>query len=1085
MEVHTPISTTRTKNVHSPPSVGSNSPSSARNFKKFSGQVLTRVNSTFRSFSAPGAGSPSRFYHSVEDRPRIIQRNSSRFAPSETEDEEQEFGPSFLSLTKPTMNIGTRRSKAPAPLHLSPITPRPTPRKCHSSSTKVVPCLESPMDSRRSGYVSSDCASWVTASSIEPRRRLNSALEASPTSRFTVQQPIFRDPWPDMYPEDESPTCAAELRKNVSLLSGGPKNYATSNCSICNESLTCALDGEKLIELSCDHQCHYNCFLISFEALLPANAFPTCSICKKASKPKNEDALSELTAKILCGGSDYRAAKPTETASEKYSIQPQSIHQPIETGSRQNSRIHDLRTPFDQVIRSAEVTSDGFKHSCNLMVSPETRPTPSTRTSSFGSRSFMSKSEGPDYDLDLSKPRIHLVPQLSKFSIKEDSELASVQYVMATYLPKGGHVAETAKLLKKKETRIRNEVQAFVEEMLEGSSPMGLLETFDILSYSEDEDTWVTVTAFLFRAGLVLAADGSIVGNIPKNQISQLHQLDPNTIIMNLKSKSLPEVFLSCQDDSSVIRKWFYYLKQVYLRSEDQSNTIVPIGQLTSNSWELLPDTLAQPIRPKLTESEFGEASESRLSVVAPCGRLPLKVVLCFSIINCHPELHSNEEHLFTLKSTLLQCLKCLSSQDLIGLVVVGRDGAGRVGPFGTFIGMVRRDWDGLLDFVEGLTIRNNDGFFENDACELKVMLETCHKLICTIEQDEHISQLVILGNDHSINNMPSNNGLQMRKIKRSLDTIVSDFNFSIHQYFTCNSRVLLTDLVQDSYFNVISKGVKALKDVCANDLIARLHESFIKSFSACLRSVDSSVVQFCAVEHNGQLVKLTKPTSELRLTIGNLRPGEVKNVVLEVQVHVSNLRHHLGNYFLSCEAPSSLLQYAVEWYDHSGVLSSQGYSFCCDFKFSSSGTTVSSTYSMKAPFSLCSHDSQGSELESLNISLAPPMSASRDMFFSTRQMELLTAETLKSALSELNATASTILNQLVSIIYCISRDCICNDPRFYRLVKTERIGHYAEKLSLELQHIAQLSSSSDSKARALSRWKMREMRARLICQDR
>ncbi|SCV03513.1 LANO_0G04588g1_1 [Lachancea nothofagi CBS 11611] len=1076
MQVSTPISTTGFKNLHSPPSVGSSSPSSARTFKKFSGQVMTRVNTTFRNLSASSVPSPNRLQ--VEERPCLIQTSSSRFAASENID----FGPTSLPVTKPVMNIGKRRSKPPAPLCLNPITPRPTPRKSHSSS-KATPRLESPMDLGRSNYSSSDCASWVTASSAEPRRRLDSAFKgdfSSPMSHFTINQP-FRDPWADLYPESESPTYAAELRKNVSKVSG-PKNFASNNCSICNESLTCALAGEKPIELSCDHQCHYNCFLVSFEAFLPRNSFPKCSICKSISKPKSDDVLSELTAKVLCKSPESRMIRDTADLSYSDQIRPQTIGRPSEYISGHAGRVQDLQTPCDQVIRSAQIMSGGFRHSYSSESTPNRKPSISSRGSSFRTRSFMSRSDGQDDEFDFSKPRIHLIPQLSKFNIKTDAQVATAQYVMSAHLPKNALVAETVKKQKNEENRIRNDIQGFVESTLKCTTSTGPLETLDMLSYSEDEDIWTSVTAFLFRECLIMTVDGLIVENIAKHQISELHQLDPYTIIINLKSKSLPEIFLCCENDPAIIRKWFYYLKQVYLSAEGQS---VPIEQLTSNSWEILPKNITQKIRPKDENSDNLDEFEPRLSVFAPHGRSPLKIVLCLSIINCHPRLHSNSDYLDIIKSKLRQFLSSLSTQDFIGLAIVGKDGSGKVGPFGTFIGMVNKSWDGFEDLVDGLQVYDNDEIFMNDFWEMNIMLETCRKLICTVEQEEsYLQQLVLLGNDYPVN-MPASieDDFQVQRVKRNINAIANVFNFSICQYFTCNSKLWLSDLIDGLCYSIKCKGKRSISDACLGELVHDLQQSSVKSFALSICSVDSSVVQFSAIESNGQLFKLPHPESELNLEIGALRPGEVKNVVFEVNINVANLRHMLGNNFLAQDSSSSLLHYSAQWHDGSGYLVSQGYSFGCEFRFTSSGTTVSPMYSLRTPIQTNSQESQDSDHECLNISLAPPMSASRDMFFATRQMELIAVDTLIGALCGFPRDTSTTLNHLVSMIFCISRNCVCNDPGFYRHVFVEPIGRYAEKLCFKLQHIAELSSSEDRGIQALSRWMMRELKSGLISQ--
>ncbi|SCU87557.1 LADA_0E04720g1_1 [Lachancea dasiensis] len=1086
MQVGTPITSTKLKQVHSPPSVGSSSPSSTRAFKKLSGPVMTRVNSKFRSFSASSVLSPSRNQRQASEHDLLVHGVGDRDV---NDHDNLDFGPTLISMTKPITNIGTRRNNAPAPLSFTHLTPRPTPRKSGSSG-KNAPTLESPMEFRRSNYSTSDCGSWVTASSVDPRKRLGSAFQVdvgTPRSNFAVERPSFRDPFASLYPDTESPTYAVELRRNVSN-AGGPKNFISNNCNICKESLCCALKGEKLMELTCGHQCHYNCYLVSFEALFLSHTPFRCSICKQAAKPKDEDMFSEITARILCGGIETNPYGLYQALSPDTAILPQAVECPVEETSLHRSKVQDFRTPNDQVIRSSEVTSNGFRQQFRFDSSFGNLPLPSVSSqgSSYESGSFASCSEVPNEEFDFSRPRIHVVPQLSKFTIRDDAENVAVQYAMTAYLPKLPKAADSAKGLGKAESRIRKEIEMFFKESLNCAGPTGTLEIFDVLRYSEDEDVWLTVIVFLFQERLLFASEGSIVRDISKEQISELHQLDPYTIILDLKSKSLPEVFLGCGEEPAVIRKWFHCLKRIYLSKEMQ---YIPLEQLTVNSWDLLPQDIAQSLRPKKIGSFSSKCDNVRSSVFTCHTKFPLKIVLCFSIINCHPELHTNDDCSNIIKSKVRQLLDSLSDQDFIGLVVVGKDGSGQIGAYGTFIGMVNKSWYGLDEFLESLEVHNNDGIFLNDTWELALALETCRKLICTVEGDEnYLQQLILLGNDYPMDMQSSvDNDFHTKRLKRDINLIVKDFKFSIYQYFTCNCKIALGAFVNDRCYYVKSKALKYMKDAHLKDLIHSLHEPAIKSLALTLSSVNNAVAQFSAAEKDGHLLGLASAQTELDLDLGTLRQGEVKTVLFEVRLNVANLRHFLGNSSPSQNTASStspLLQYHSQWYDGSGHLVSQGFAFGCDFRFGPSSTTAPPVYSLKLPSDTSANERQENGLEELNISLAPPLSASRDMFFATRQMELTVVETLNRALNEPNLDIVSALNHLISMVFCISRDCVCNDSSFYRYVNANPIGQYAEKLSSKLQYIADMSCSEDRQIRALSRWNMCALRTHLAYQD-
>ncbi|KAM3161592.1 Far1p [Lachancea thermotolerans] len=1076
MQATTPISETRLKKVHTPPSRGSSSPSSLRSTKKKSGGVMNRVNLKFRALSSSSLPSPSRL--APEERPRIVHASSQRL-PTEND---HYFWPSNLPAAKPMTNTRKRRN-TPAPLTLSQITPHATPQKQHGIKD-ATPKLESPMDFRHSTNSSTDNASWVTASTFNPRRRLNFELQGNFESplddSFTIER-SSRSPWEDLYPDSESPTYASQLRSNMSKLSG-PKNYTSNKCSICSEDLMFTLSGEKLIELSCNHQCHFNCYLVTFEALLPKSSFPQCRICTTASKPKSEDVMSEITAKILTseaqgndktfieqGGKQQRAIFER---SDGNNVRPQTIFPITQNTPKENIYLQDLRTPREQLIKSAQVSCEGFKDHFSTQSTPRSKFSKFSSSDSFRTPSSASQSEWHRSDFELDRPHVNIIPQLSKFSIKENSRQAIAQYVMSTYTPKHPAIAKGVEDYK---NLIRKEVQSHVQSGFDYKPEMGALETFDILSYSEDEEVWVNVNAFLFSECLVFVQEDNLVGHILKNQISEMHQLDSHTFILNLKSKSLPEIFLCCPDDPSITRKWTYYLRQVYLTRGGEH---VPLSQLTSNNWNFLPQKLIKKIR---IPSETGFEDNNLSGTFALQEKTKLKLILCVSVVNCHPELHTNNEHLLSLKAKIKQTVDSLSSQDLLGLVLVGRDGCGNVGAFGTFFGMVGKDWDGWEDIIESLEVYDNNAVFANDSWELNAMLQTSRKLMCTVEQDESfLQQLVIVGNDYP-GNMPRTieDDFQVARLQSNVSLSLQKFRFSVHHYFTCNSRLLLSDIIEGYFYNVKCEGLNTLEEIRPDSLVQQLRKKAAKSFAVTLGTLDPNLAQFHAVERNGQLCKLPGLCTEVTMEIGALAPGEARNLIFEIEIDVQNLKHLLKN--TSASNQPALLHYNATWHNGSRRLVFSGCSLGCEFKLGNVSTALPPTDALRGP-PQSGHDAND-ECEILEVMLAPPLSASRDSLFATRHVELIAIETLRSALAQFPYHTHALLNQLVPMIFCISRSCVCNDASYHTRVSTVKpLPQLAEQLCADIQEIAARSVSGNGADRALSRWEMARMTAALAC---
>lgn len=352
---------------------------------------------------------------------------------------------------------------------------------------------------------------------------------------------------------------------------------------------------------------------------------------------------------------------------------------------------------------------------------------------------------------------------------------------------------------------------------------------------------------------------------------------------------------------------------------------------------------------------------------------------------------------------------------------------------------------------------------------------------MCTVEQEDgFIQQLVILGNDYSPNLMTCiEDDFEMARLRLSANKAMQKYHFSVHHYFTCNSRLLFSDVVEGCFYNIKCQGRKCVEEQRPDLLVRQLQSRTTNSLSVTLSAANPTVVQLHAAESNGQLCKLPNVCSEVTMELGAMAPGESRNIVFEAQVDVQSLRDLLENTSIDKDMP--LLQYTATWHDGSQRRVCQGRSMGCEFKVGTSNALNTPIRFSQVPIPLDHYTHN--ENETLEVALAPPMSATRDALFATRQIELTTLETLRSALAQFPYHTNSLLNQLVSIIFCVSRNCVCNDEKHYRNVSKEiSLTDYVEKLCGGIEAIARQSVSGNGSVRASSRWQIAQLAAALAC---
>ncbi|SCV01750.1 LAMI_0G13476g1_1 [Lachancea mirantina] len=1082
MNLATPVSGSRTKQVHTPPSINGSSPSS-RPVKKVSDGVLGRMTSSLKAFS-PGSALQSR-RSSRDEVPVLVNPRTLQGI----EDSECYLSSNRLNTDMPITGMKQRR-KTPTPLILPQLNTPPSTVVKSRTSPQRQEMLDSPLCLKYPKKQFSEHYDH-TPSKFTPRTRQHSYQLSNAKIPGEAWMHAPRRP----NAEDEPSTVAQSLEKNLIKISG-PRYFVSSECSVCGERLETVLSGEKIVELSCDHQCHLGCFQIAYESTMSRNKFPICELCSKESRPKSEDLLAEMTAKILI----------RDTVSSRFSVESEWYMKDFHSHSQEppravveysplsyTSESHELKTPFEQLIKNSDFSCHGFHtpvQSQNTLARPKiiTRST----TSSWFSRSSID--ENASYvtaDSDFSfQPSVHILPQLPKLSVIEGDKCTTLQYVINAFVPKLQPFDGRGKKNDSEMRAIKTKVNVALAVRFENTSFNSKeVLLFDRMEFSQDGDTWAEVEAYLFENNLAFFQGTSIVADIPLDQISQLHPIDAFTVVLNLKMKSLHEAFINWHGDARIMKKWTHYLKNASKRHM-ASSVVVPLQDFTTNGDSLLPDEISNCLRAGVGyESGLSDVSASTLSRRVSCQSnyekegSPLKIVLCLSLINCKPLVHSNAELLILIVDKLHEVLISLSDADLVGIILVGRDGAGKVGPFGTFLGMVSKNWDGWSDFFQSLKVYDNNSIFLSDSSELMVMLETSNKLLSTNPPDLAFQRhLVILGSDRDKSTHSSmEKEFFSNRIRSLLTKTLRLHKFTLLQYCSCNSGVRLNESVEGFFYNVKVRIATAFADIDMAKLFSELHDKSAQDLVVDVKSLDERLVQFSAIEQNGKLSRVA-PCSEASFVIGPLRPGETKNIVFQVNVNLSNLRKRAS------WQTGELLGFSAQWASNSCLRRFHGFSHGCEIRFSQYKTKLSNLQ----PTRLLMVDNFSSrDSEVLDISFAPPLSAAQEALFVSRHIDLTVVEALRALYGQNSQDLAAQLHQLVSIIFCLSRNCLCAIPSFYQQTKGfEGICDRTEKLCLKLESIAGALSSSyaqnpdDSLHNDVAKLQMLKLATILACQD-
>ncbi|CCD23050.1 cyclin-dependent protein serine/threonine kinase inhibiting protein FAR1 NDAI_0B00160 [Naumovozyma dairenensis CBS 421] len=666
----------------------------------------------------------------------------------------------------------SKRQNVPKPLDLSkPLSPPPSLQK--STSISSLSSSNQKKNSRASLDFSLD--SLNSPVNIFPSRYpknltsslLRETISANSTLNTNDNIVICTDTNEDPYLEEDSPTYLSSLRRNVKTTNSGPKKYIGEKCSMCEEMINYTFQGEKVLELTCNHISHYECYLTILDSIYFNEKFPDCKICHKMVKPKDDELLQEMGSKILTGlDSNQHKMDNDITMNIETGIGPTQEQWLNLNSARGGSGSFGIPqfTPRDQVIHTADISSNGFR-----------TPLLSSTNDAVFSRHPVQNTELFNHTLeDEQRQDIDngLDYELNIFLAPDDIKMDCTNKGHQEFNPED-------------EVELRNRINQYFE-----SKECGSIIMIRRVKYSTDGEQWTDSIIYFYENYILLfdcnfahndLIEKKLLGKIPMDQLYKVTEFNSNELLLDLKSTVLPEVYLQFPSvfSETLSSKWKYYLEKINNCDVKpiEEGCFPTLNQLTVTAWDIIPISFIEKINQLYSADQISKPWEIINRNV------PLEVIICLNL-SCAIEDEQDKYQLF-LREALATIRSNLNKEDKFGLVLVGKDGSGNIGEYGTFIGTIENEWDGWDDIIDNMTIIKKEVFIDSSK-ELLKMLEAGCKIACTSDnnipedggEQKVVKQMIIL---RSSNEEPIfENEKETKKLKRFEDQIRKDYQFNI-----------------------------------------------------------------------------------------------------------------------------------------------------------------------------------------------------------------------------------------------------------------------------------------------------------------
>lgn len=540
--------------------------------------------------------------------------------------------------------------------------------------------------------------------------------------------------------------------KTIPKKKSAPESYT---CSFCNESLHLIFEGERIVDLTCGHSVHYECFS---EMICPQDLFgnynlksnshndivcPTCNLevsCTDQSiitNLKSSQLLSKVddVFKPISGNhnmsqiiSTIENNKYTGTFDvhaepkiyENTTLKLRNINENFEDDTDHNDTLHSQTISLidDSSIYSSQneddpVTPQGqmgmnFWEQNDRIITPLSADTMNSSTRKQNASSF-------NTDLELAK--VTFAPEFSTINKTEkEVEIGCVFNISATEFETS---LETNKIEQIKNQIGKNKITDYIVGKIESSfsevefdfTSIGGLIIFDIMDITINQICFGKCQIFLFEYAIIVLDERS--ENLLLNQnldsdifISSIFEKN-NSIMVNFNTIKLSNLTLT--SENKILRhKWYVILTKL----SKNYNLIdsIPLIQTSTNAWHLVNDTENSDIIPDdikivnaLTSKGLDLPSKFLKRQILRPDPIPKTIILTLPLVNSEDYGLENNEYAEAIKKILNMVLDCISINTKLGVVFLGNH-LKTVNSIGNYYGCIGKTWPGWKKVLDSIT---------------------------------------------------------------------------------------------------------------------------------------------------------------------------------------------------------------------------------------------------------------------------------------------------------------------------------------------------------------------------------------------
>lgn len=698
-------------------------------------------------------------------------------------------------------------------------------------------------------------------------------------------------------------------------------------CTICN-----FLIDEDLLELSCKHVCHRDCFINN---ILTCKKCTEYSVSQEVFELHNDSNRMEFTTPNLA---------PTDIP---MTPSDQMIPDPLRNSPLTGSKSHALQPPPNAIPnhRMKPLPPNNHLQQAHLQQQQQQLLSP---------RSSFNKNLNRDLFDSLMKPKVKFLNEFddSKILVSQncEDEDYKVNYLINVKPPKffnsindDKHLMIKHQIFEEIKFNILNNVISTNDESIIDFNNLGNLIIFEIIDISTNGNNWDQVRLLLFESSLILI---DIKGSTLIGQISITKDILDMTrfvsgIRLNLNNQAIPELQI-CSDIPLIISRLEYYFKKLL---NHQFVLETSLFQLTTNGWNLIKDNYSNlPI----DILRFQNCIENNLEIPEPIliktmpspEILPLNLIISITLLN-NSSL-TNAEYRTQIIQFLDNVRKSLRSFDRLSLIFVGIDGAGFPCKKGSFIGSVEPNWSGWDSIYNEVKIQSNltnkyQPILHTGYDELEITLDKCKSLLPFINSSVNsINKLVVINsNDYEptlINNTKlSSLEAKFKDVLNNGEKNLSIDFFRVGEHYSpeleFGQKVCLQPSLVNNDILKIPYGSQLLRyDTFGEFSINFLNMIHNTYHQICLPNISldilkiigsRDIVDFYKIEVNGKLIEVEN-FSNLKICLNNITVNCENNIMLSLNLKLSKLNFDNLNYNNDKLIDIPLFSYMSSWLSES-----------------------------------------------------------------------------------------------------------------------------------------------------------------------